>query len=382
MLRPGLDWTAEQDRVRAAVEPIACAAVHAGVTPGGVIAVADRGESVLLLPFGRTQSRPSGAGDEVQVDTIYDIASLTKPVATSGVLMKLLEAGAIALDTPARALLPELVAPGSESITIAQLAGHSAGFPDHVKFYERLWSGDLAGADSAREALVRMAGATPLSAPPGAVTRYSDVGYILLGAALERVAGDRLDRAAGRLVLEPLAMRTTFFVDLSAPRVTRPGSIAPTEICPRRGLVAGEVHDENAHAAGGICGHAGLFSTAADVARFAGAVCAAVDGEPGHFSPVAARALIQTESTPGSSWRLGWDTPARAAGVSHAGDRWPRDGFGHLAFTGCSMWLDPPRRRHVVLLTNRVHPSRAGAGIRELRRAAMDAVVGVLDGAV
>jgi CubicO group peptidase (beta-lactamase class C family) len=176
-------------------------------------------------------------------------------------------------------------------------------------------------------------------------------------------------------------MHGTFFVDREAPRAARPGVIAPTEICPRRGLVAGEVHDENAHAAGGICGHAGLFSTAADVARFAGAVCAAVAGEPGVFSPAAARALATTESTPGSTWRLGWDTPARAAGMSHAGDRWPRDGFGHLGFTGCSMWLDPPRRRHVVLLTNRVHPARDGAGIRELRRALMDAVVAVLDGA-
>jgi len=365
--------------VRAAIESIARVAVQNGITPGGVLAVADGGECVLRFSFGRTQSHPDGAGVEVGDDTIYDIASLTKPVAASGLLMKLLESGAIALDAPARALLPELVARGSDAITIAHLVAHSAGFPDHVKFYERLWAGDRAGAASAREALVRMAGATPLTDAPGRVTRYSDVGYILLGAALERAAGERLDRAVARLVLEPLAMASSFFVDLDAPRVPAARTIAPTEICARRGLLKGEVHDENAHAAGGICGHAGLFSTAADLARFAGAVDAAVAGEPGHFDPRIARHLTGTASTPGSTWRLGWDTPARTPGVSHAGDRWPRDGFGHLAFTGCSLWLDPPRRRHVVLLTNRVHPTRDGSGIRELRRAIMDGVVAALD---
>jgi CubicO group peptidase (beta-lactamase class C family) len=388
MLRPGLDWTDERFRLREAmretVETIAREAIAAAITPGGVLSVSDGGAPVLMLPFGRTQSVPVGAGEEVTAETIYDIASLTKPLAISGVLMKLIESGAVALETPARTLVPELVTEGSEAITIAHLVGHSAGFPDHVKFYERLWAGDLAGAASARDALIRMAGATPLIDPPGRVTRYSDVGYILLGAALERAAGQRLDAAVARLVTEPLAMTSTFFVDLidleapDHPPIHPRAAIAPTEVCERRGLLRGEVHDENAHAAGGICGHAGLFSTAADVARFAAAVCDAATGIAGHFDPAIVRMLTTTASTPGSTWRLGWDTPSRTPGVSHAGDSWPRDGFGHLAFTGCSMWLDPPRRRHVVLLTNRVHPTRNGTGIRELRRAVMDAVVAAL----
>jgi serine-type D-Ala-D-Ala carboxypeptidase len=363
--------------MREQIESIARVAVESGVTPGGTLSVTDGGAVVLKIAFGRTQSHPPGSGHDVRFDTIYDIASLTKPVATLGVLMKLMEAGAIELETPARSLLPELVVDGGDAITIAHLTGHSAGFPDHVKYYERLWSGERAGAASAREALVRMAGATPLCDPPGQVTRYSDVGYILLGAALERAAGERLDRAAERLVFEPLAMRGTFFVDLER-RTGEPRAIAPTEICPHRGLLVGEVHDENAHAAGGVCGHAGLFSIAGDVARFADAVCAAMRGQAGHFQPRIAQRLATTPSTPGSTWRLGWDTPARKLGVSHAGDRWPRDGFGHLAFTGCSMWLDPPRDRHMVLLTNRVHPTRHGSGIRELRRALADAVVDAL----
>src|SRR5690606_22350828 len=231
-------------------------------------------------------------------------------------------------------------------------------------FYERLWAGDRAGAASAREALVRMAGATPLAAEPGGAARYSDLGYILLGAALERAGGARLDELARALVFEPLGMVDTRFVDLDAPRAARDPRVAPTEICPRRGLVWGEVHDENCHAAGGVCGHAGLFSTAGDLARFARAALAALGGEPGLLPPDLARRLATTPSAPGTTWRLGWDTPSGAPGVTHAGDLWPKDGVGHLGFTGCSLWLDPARRRYAILLTNRVHPSREGTGIR------------------
>jgi CubicO group peptidase (beta-lactamase class C family) len=363
--------------LREQVEPILRAAVSSGVTPGGMLTVADGGEPVDSIPFGRTQNGPPG--EPVGEATVYDIASLTKPVATVAVFLRLQAEGRVALDTMAAGLVPELVAPGGEGIEIRHLLGHSAGFPDHVRFYQRLWAGDRAGAASARDAMVRMAGATELLSPPGAETRYSDVGFILLGAALERAGGDRLDRLARRLVLDPLGMASTSFVDLEAP--TRPrlaGPVAPTEICPRRGLVAGEVHDENAHAAGGICGHAGLFATAGDLARFAAAMNRAVRGEPGLFDPALARTLVTTPSTPGSTWRLGWDTPSPEPGASSAGDRWSRAGFGHLGFTGCSMWLDAERERHAILLTNRVHPSRDGSGIRELRRAVMDAVSAAL----
>jgi serine-type D-Ala-D-Ala carboxypeptidase len=364
-----------------AVRSIAGAAVSRGVTPGGVLA-AGRGTAGEargdIVPFGTTQSHPPGAGVPVSASTVYDIASLTKPVATLAVFLRLADAGRIALDTPARALLPELDAEGTEPITVAHLLGHTAGFPDHVRFYERLWAGERAGAADPRGALLRMAGATPLLDAPGTTARYSDVGYILLAALLERAGGRRLDELARTLVFEPLGMSSTFFVDLEAPpgRPTGAGlPIAPTEVCPRRGLVRGEVHDENAHAAGGIAGHAGLFSTAEDLVRFARAVLAALSGAPGILSPELLRRLVATPAAPGSSWRLGWDTPSATPGISHAGDLWPRDGFGHLGFTGTSLWLDPTGGRHAVLLTNRVHPSREGTGIRELRRDLMDAVI-------
>ncbi len=356
-------------------------AVTAGVTPGGVVAVSARG-SVEALAFGRTHGAAS-AGEAVSIETAYDVASLTKPVATLAVFLRLWEQGALALDTPAGSLLPELTTRGGEGIALAHLLGHAAGFPDYLPFYQRLWAGERAGATSARDALVRMAGETALIDAPGTTARYSDLGYILLGAALERAGGQRLDELARALVFDPLGMAATRFVDLSRPHPAPPvAGVAPTERCARRGLVWGEVHDENAHAAGGVAGHAGLFSTAGDLVRFAAAMNAAVRGErgaAGPFDPERARRLATTPSVPGATWRLGWDTPSPTPGVSHAGDRWPRDGFGHLAFTGCSMWLDPPRDRAVVILTNRVHPTREGSGIRELRRRVMDAVTDALD---
>jgi CubicO group peptidase (beta-lactamase class C family) len=378
------------------LKAIFAAAVERGVTPGGVLAAGDSEHSDLLVPFGRTHRQPAGVGDEVTAETIYDIASLTKPVATQAVFLRLAGAGRIALDTPAGSLLPELVAPGGDRITVAHLLGHSAGFPDYIEFFRRLWAGDSAappgspraparqfrrdlttgGGTGSRDALVRMAGATPLVSAPGSVARYSDLGYILLGAALERAGAARLDVLARRLVFEPLGMERTYFVDLAGPRALPPGPVAPTEICPRRGLVQGEVHDENAHAGGGIAGHAGLFSTAVDLARFARAVLAAFAGAPGVLPRALSHRLATTPSAPGSTWRLGWDTPSTSPGVSHAGDLWPRRGFGHLGFTGCSLWFDPDRARFVALVTNRVHPTRTGTGtgIRELRREVMDAI--------
>ena len=368
----------DNERVFEAALEIAGEAVTSGVTPGGVLAVHHAGR-VEAMAFGCTH-RERDAGETVTVETTYDVASLTKPVATLAVFLRLWEQGAVSLETPAVSLVPELTARGGEGITLAHLLGHAAGFPDYLPFHQRLWAGERAGAATAREALVRMAGATELLDTPGTTARYSDLGYILLGAALERAGARRLVELARALVFEPLGMAATRFVDLEGPHPAAPvAGVAPTEVCGRRGLVWGEVHDENAHAAGGIAGHAGLFSTAGDLARFAAAMNGAVRGEAGTFEPERARRVATTPSVPGATWRLGWDTPSPSPGVSHAGDRWPKDGFGHLAFTGCSIWLDPPRDRAVVLLTNRVHPSRSGSGIRELRRGVMDAVVAALD---
>jgi serine-type D-Ala-D-Ala carboxypeptidase len=369
-----------------------------GVTPGGVLAFGEDGRVVATIPFGFSHF---GIEDEVfevfevGADTVYDLASLTKPMATAAALMKL----DIDLDAPVGPLVPELGSrPGDAAghVTFAQLLGHASGLPAHLELFRRLRAGERAGAQGRREALLRMAAGTPLERAPGQSTVYSDLGYVVLGFAIERITGMRLDQAVAKLVTGPLGMHHTFFVDLpdlDAPvrvpvppgRVARtpgglPVRIAPTEVCPYRGLVHGEVHDDNAHAGGGIFGHAGLFGTAGDVARFAGAMVQAAAGQPvAGFAPDTVRRFFATRAAPDTTWRLGWDTPSTTPGVSHAGDAWPRTGVGHLGFTGTSMWLDPERGRFAVLLTNRVHPSRAHTGIRELRRAVMDAVVRYLD---
>ncbi len=374
------------DRADATPDPVRRAVldgVVSGVTPAASLVYGDAGD-VDRVAAGHTRTHPPGGALAVTSDTIFDVASVTKAAATGGVFARLLAAGTVGLDDPLRRWVPEATATGAEAITLRHLAGHASGYPAHVEFFRRLLADDLAGAATPREAIVRMAGATPLAYAPGSRAIYSDLGFILLGAALERATGERLDALAARLVHAPLGMARTSFVDLTAePPAPRPHPVAATEVCPYRGLVEGEVHDDNCHAAGGILGHAGLFSTAPDLARFGRAIISAHRGESGLFDPAVIRELTGTHAAPDTTWRLGWDSPARLPAPSHAGDLWPRDGFGHLGFTGCALWLDPPRGRYVVFLTNRVHPSRdqggQKTGILEVRRQVMDAVVRALN---
>lgn len=364
------------------LDAILDAAVADRVFPGGVIAVGDAGELLYRRAFGLRARVPS-LGPEVTLDTVYDCASLTKPVATTSVVVRLIEAGRLAFDTPAAAFLPELARPGDgkERITVRHLLAHAAGLIWWRPFYERLLAGERLDAPSAREAILRMAAAEPLEAPPGARCVYSDLSYILLGFLAERAGGDRLDRLAERTVFGPLGMKATRFVDLDGtPPVPRPSPVAPTELCPRRGLLAGEVHDDNCHAAGGVLGHAGLFSTATDLSTFAAALVLSWRGErvKDGFHRDVVRELLSPSGVPGSTRRLGWDGPSPEPGASQAGDLWPRTGAGHMGFTGTSLWLDLPRARWVVLLTNRVHPSRDDERIRQVRPRVHDAVVRML----
>jgi CubicO group peptidase (beta-lactamase class C family) len=345
------------------------------VTPGGVL-VFGEGDDSTTVAFGDTAYDDADAPAPVAADTVYDVASVTKPIAAVAPLMKLVADGTVELDAPAVTWLPELCVPRADAITLRQLVGHASGFPAHIPFYERLWAGERLGAESARDALLRMIGSTELAYESGTKVIYSDLGIIALGFALERATGKRLDAVVRELVTGPLGMTATRFVDLDAPvDETWRATVAPTERCDRRGLVRGEVHDENAHASGGIVAHAGVFSTAADVARFARAIIASLRGEAaGGFDPDVVNHFLSTSAAPETTWRLGWDTPSPPPVMSHAGDAWPRDGVGHLGFTGCSMWTHAPTERYAVLLTNRVHPSRHPEGIRDLRRTVMDAV--------
>jgi CubicO group peptidase (beta-lactamase class C family) len=368
------------DERRRGPREVVLAAQAAGITPAAVLAYGDGDVEVDTFACGVTQLEPADGALPVDVDTIFDCASVTKPTATVAVLMRLVADGRIDLDTRLPALVPEATAEGAGAITVRHLVGHASGYPAHIEFFRRLLVGERAGAASAREAIVRLAGATPLAYEPGTKTIYSDLGFILLGACVERAGGARLDQLAAELVTGPLGMSATRFVDLQAdPPVPRPHPVAATELCFYRGLVRGEVHDDNSWSAGGICGHAGLFSTVGDLGRFARALLPAARGERSLFDPGVVRSFFGQSAAPDTSWRLGWDTPSPLPSQSHAGDLWPRDGVGHTGFTGTCLWLDPPRGRYAILLTNRVHPYRDKLGILPTRRAFMDAVVRTLE---
>jgi CubicO group peptidase (beta-lactamase class C family) len=228
-------------------------------------------------------------------------------------------------------------------VTVRHLLAHASGLPAWRPLYERLQG-------EPREAIVRLAAAEPLERAPGAASVYSDLGFIVLGAVVERAGGARLDDLAARRLFAPLGMHRSRFVDLTSG--WRPEPVAATE-----GDLCGEVHDENCRAAGGVLGHAGLFSTAADLSLLAAALLRSWHGA----GPLPTD-LLRTLWSP--------------CGVP---ELWPMDGVGHLGFTVCSLWLDPPRSRWVVLLTNRVHPSRDDVRIKEVRPRVMDAVVTMLD---
>lgn len=346
-------------------------AVTGGVFPGGTILVADQGQVVWEHVFGRLVPGESA----VTPKTYYDVASLTKVAATTASLMQLVAEDAINIDDAVVTHVPELACEGMHEVRVRHLLSHSSGLPAWHPFYEELLKAPP--SVNRRKKMLQLVAQHPLQVRPGTRSVYSDLGFILLGFFLERVTGERLDSLAGRLVFEPLGMQRTRFVDLAAGGA-RPDPVAPTEICPYRGLVRGEVHDDNCHAAGGILGHAGLFSTAQDLGLLCRALVTAWQGSAGPFSADVVRMFFAASGVPGSTWRLGWDGPAPAPGLSQAGERWSKSGVGHMGFTGCSVWVDPSRARWVVLLSNRVHPSRDDDRIKKVRPRVHDAISNAL----
>ncbi|HSK81341.1 MAG TPA: serine hydrolase domain-containing protein [Thermoanaerobaculia bacterium] len=334
-----------------------------GAFPGGVLAVGHRGEVVHLHAFGRLTY--DADAPPVAADTLYDLASLTKVVATTTMAMILVDEGRLDLDQPVRELLPGFTGPGKEAVTVRHLLTHSSGLPAVAPLYQEI---------RGRTAYLERIQAMDLEFPPGSRSTYSDLGIILLGEILERTAGQPLDAFVRERVLEPLGMRDTRFL----PPVELRPRIAPTEIDPWRGrLIQGEVHDENAFAMGGVAPHAGLFGTAGDLARFAQMLLNGGIFEGRRLvSPETVELFTRRAGIPGSDRALGWDT--KSAEGSSAGTLFSSRSFGHTGFTGTSIWIDPERELFVILLTNRVHPTRENNLIREARPAVADAVVRAL----
>jgi CubicO group peptidase (beta-lactamase class C family) len=370
-----------------------------GVAPALSAAVLRGGALVHASCHGEI---PAPAPRPLREDDLFDVASLTKVMATATLAAQLVESGALALDAPVAEWLPAFAQAGKERVTARQLLAHASGLPAWRPYFERAAGDPAAGAaflpPATRpppaaleaafrrgEALVREAVlAEPLEASPGTRAVYSDPGFLALGFLLEEVLGQPLPRAAERRVLAPLRLRSTFFLDGrdagEAARRAAGRAFAPTERCTHRHEVnQGTVNDDNAWAMGGAAAHAGLFSTAREVAALGQAWLDALLGRRSIVSPAAAFEFARRDPTPGSTRALGWDTPSAVG--SSLGTRLGRGGrgaIGHLGFTGTSLWIDLDEEVVVALLTNRVHPSRENERIRAFRPRFHDAVAGAL----
>lgn len=359
-------------------------AVAAGTIPGAVLVAGlagaglDRGTPLLAHVTGDAQ-HDAAARRPMTADTVFDLASLTKVTATLPCLLYLTDRGDVGLDRPAQRYLPSFAGPGKDRVTVRHLLAHISGLPAERKYYQGLSDPGEVRAAALAETLV---------AAPGSAFCYSDIGFIVLGELAAAVAGCALDVLAWQVVFGPLGMTSTRYL----PPAAWAGRIAATE--PVAGVAkAGVVHDENAEALGGVAGHAGLFGTAADLARYAAAWAAA------HSPPGAAPAEIPGSEPPGQPGAPFWALRAEALrcqteglggcrglgwGLRHdrwdnMGDGWPATGAGHTGFTGTSLSFDPRSGLWAVLLTNAVHfgrgPEHSVVGLRHHVHAAVAAAL-------
>jgi CubicO group peptidase (beta-lactamase class C family) len=329
--------------------------------PGAIAVIGTHTGPLVTVTAGHLDWAPSPAPT---TETLWDIASLTKVVGMTSAMMQLVESGRVDLDAPVQRYLPEWTGPGKDRVTVRDLITHRSGLPAFKQYFKLNVSPD---------STLRLFFTTPLDTTPGARMVYSDIGAILLGKIVERVTGERLDAYLWRYVFEPLGMRDTRY----RPDSSLLARIAPTENDPWRGRhLRGEVHDENAAALGGVSAHAGLFSSAHDLERLARVYLngGALDG--GRLARSATiRQFTTVQDSTFSSRALGWDTPSEN---SSAGHFITRPAFGHTGFTGTSFWVAPQHDLYVILLTNRVNPTREHSRIGPVRVAVADAAMRAL----
>src|ERR1039458_2095587 len=363
------NFVAQDERFRAALT-ILESAIAARAFPGCSLAVTFRGELVAHKALGRFTYDP--ASPEVTTASIFDLASLNKVLAATAMAMILYESGLLDLAPPVSSIIPEFAGqftdrfadndPRRREITLRMLLAHSSGLPAYEKLFLRA---------QGREDLLQSAFTTRLTAAPGARAEYSDIGFIILGVALERLADESLDTFCQREVFGPLGMTHTTFHPTSA----LTDSIPPTadDRTFRRRIIQGEVQDENASVLGGVAGHAGLFSTAEDLAIFAHAM---LNGGHPILRSSTVELFLRRESAPeGPSGSLGWYAPFAP---SQSGKYFSSRSFGHLGYTGTSLWIDQERQLSIALLTNRTWPDCQNQAIKQVRPAFHDAVMEAL----
>ena len=347
-------------------------AVAAGAAPGAVLGVSHSGERFIYGAGQLGADEPERPGPT----TIYDLASLTKVVGLAPAAMLAVESGKLELDAPVQRYLPAFAGPGKEAVTVRMLLAHGGGLPAWRALYKEA---------ATREQVFILAASTPLASPPATTDLYSDLGVIVLTQVLEAVYQERLDSVLARSVFSPLGMTSTGYL----PPPAWLDRIAPTELDPWRGRVLrGEVHDENAAAMDGVSGHAGLFGSAEDLLTFAEWMLKGMEGRAGGgaehnrgaesptLRPSVLREFTRRQNlAPRSTRALGWDTPSPG---SSAGTRLSPSSFGHTGFTGTSLWIDPERKLAIVLLSNRVNPTRNNPRWSPLRAAVADLVIATL----
>jgi serine-type D-Ala-D-Ala carboxypeptidase len=368
----------------AAVDDALAEAVKRGTFPGAVLLVSRAGEIVFEKAVGSRALEPEQL--EMHPEVVFDLSSLTKPLATTLAFLLLVKQRRLSIDDRVTRFFHNFGVHGKGRITFRHLLTHSSGLPAHRAYHREIarlerQAGriNFVASRGAREWVFEQIHRERLEAEPGTKVIYSDLGFMILGQVVETIAGQTLDRFCATRLWGPLGLQSSFFVDLTQMRSrrTRPtsGVFAATARCAWRGRVlSGEVDDDNAYAMGGVAGHAGLFGSARDVDALATILEQAGRGQ----HDVLPRELVEEmwtldTSVPGSTRTLGWDTPSPRS--SSSGTKMSRHTVGHLGFTGVSVWIDLERGCHVVLLTNRVHPSRENDKLAEFRPRIHDLVM-------
>ena len=365
------------------------AAVQRGVFPGAVLLVREGERVFYLRAFGHRTLEP--ARTPMQEGTIFDLSSLTKPLATTLAVMLLVRVGKLRIDDRVTRFLHNFGVYGKTHVTLRHLLSHSSGLPAWRPYHKTILQLEkrgekvnFLGSTAAKEYVYQEISRERPDAPAGTKSVYSDLGFILLGALVEMTGGMSLDRFCQERIFRPLGLRATSFIDLTMVRSRRiqpiTDMIAPTERCPwRKRVLCGEVHDDNAYAMGGVAGHAGLFASARDVDTLLCRLEACWAGTDELVPQALLREFwTRDRAAANSTWTLGWDTPSPSG--SQAGSRFSPTTVGHLGFTGTSAWIDLERNRHVILLSNRVHPSRDNNAIKELRPVIHDLINQAMDG--
>jgi uncharacterized protein YbbC (DUF1343 family)/CubicO group peptidase (beta-lactamase class C family) len=345
-MRPdGQPRAAVPTRALPAVDAMIGQAIREGTIPGAVLLVGHGGTVIYRKAYGSRALEPRR--ELMTIDTVFDLASMTKVVVTSTAVMQMVERGQVRMNDPVAKYLPEFAQNGKEDITVRQLLTHYSGLEPDLDL-KTIWEG--------KATAYRMAFAETPEDAPGSRFSYSDVNFIVLGALVERVSGETLDEYSTRHIFVPLKMMHTRFVPPAAWRA----KIAPTQYDENERMLRGDVHDPTARRMGGVAGHAGLFSTGDDLAKFAQAL---LNGGGKILSPLSVEKMTRPEQPPSAPVLrgFGWDIDSPFS--SNRGDLLPVGSYGHTGFTGTSMWIDPTTQTYIILLTNAVHPRGKGNAI-------------------